>query len=256
MPRPRSLSPRLRPAGHPLLPPILILAISVAHGDAQWPQWAGPNRDFSCEVGGLADRWPADGPRRLWSREIGGGHSSIIVDDGVLYTMCRRGEQDAILALDAETGRTRWETRYDAPAKPDMELEFGPGPHSTPLLVGDRLFTVGGMAQFHCLDKHSGRILWSHDLMAELGASHLSRGYGASPIAYKDLVILNTGPARGQPGAGVTAFKQDTGELAWRCESFPAGYASPILVRFNDEDHLIVALGTDRAGLDLSLIHI
>lgn len=217
---------------------------------AQWTQWGGPNRDFTCDASALAGEWPADGPRKIWSREIGGGHSSILVDGDTLYTMCRRGERDAVLAINAATGQTVWERQYDAPTKPDMWLDFGPGPHSTPLIVGDRLFTVGAMVQFHCLDKHTGEIRWSHDLMEEMGAGHIRRGYGSSPIAYQDLVILNVGPPRGQSGVGLAAFKQDTGEVVWKNQSFGGGYASPILVRFNGEDHLIVALGGDRAGLD------
>jgi outer membrane protein assembly factor BamB len=160
--------------------------------------------------------------------------------------MCRRDDKDAVLAVSAADGQTVWETQYDAPTKEGMDLEMGAGPHSTPLIVGDRIFTVGGTVLFHCLDKRTGKILWSHDLMAEMGASHLRRGYGASPIAYKDLVILNVGGG----DTGVAAFKQDSGELAWKSEKFPGGYASPILIRLNDEDHLVVALAGDWAGLD------
>lgn len=229
---------------------MLSLAAAAAPAAGQWPQWGGPNRDFSCEATGLADRWPEDGPRELWSREIGSGHSSMAVEGDRLYTMCRRDEQDAVLAIDIATGETVWETRYDAPAKPDMQLDFGAGPHATPLIVGDRVFTVGGMVHFNCLDKNTGKILWSHNLMDEMNSSHCGRGYGASPIAYRDLVILNVGPGRGQDGAGLAAFKQDTGEVAWKSEKFSGGYSSPILVRFNDEDHVIVALGADRLGLD------
>ena len=222
----------------------------VAPTFAQWLQWGGPNRDFSCDATGLADKWPEGGPPTIWSSEIGPGHSSIVVDGDTLYTMCRRGDKDAVLAYNADTGAKAWETPYDAPTKPGMLLDYVPGPHSTPLIVGDRIFTVGGMVHFHCLNKKSGEVVWSHDLMEELGASHVGRGYGASPIAYNDTVILNTGPARGQTGPGLAAFKQDTGELVWKSEQFGAGYASPILADFNGEDHLIVALGADRAGLD------
>jgi len=228
----------------------LIASGSAAPAFAQWLQWGGPNRDFSCDASGLADNWPANGPLAIWRSEIGPGHSSILVDGDRLYTMCRRGDKDAILAFDAETGRKVWETQYDAPTKPGMLLDYVPGPHSTPLIVGERIFTVGGMVQLHCLDKKTGKVLWSHDLMEEKGASHVGRGYGASPIAYNDTVILNTGPARGQTGPGLAAFKLDTGKLAWESEPFGGGYASPMIVRLTGEDHLVVALGADRAGLD------
>jgi outer membrane protein assembly factor BamB len=230
---------------------IMVASGWIAPATAQWTQWGGPHRDFSCDSTGLADAWPEDGPREVWSREIGTGHSSIVVDDETLYTMCRRDDQDAILAINAHTGETVWETQYDAPAKPDMALDYGPGPHSTPLIVGDRVFTVGAMVHFHCLDKKTGKTLWSHDLVEEMGTSYLLRGYGASPIAYRDTVILTVGPQRpSETAAGIAAFRQDTGEVVWTANGFGGGYSSPILVRVNGEDQLIVALGADRAGLD------
>lgn len=222
---------------------LLILAPPVG---AQWLQWGGPHRDFTCDSTGLAERWPDAGPRRLWSRELGPGHSSILVDGERLYTMCRRGEKDVVVCLSAADGATVWETDYDAPPKEDMQLDFGCGPHSTPLIVGDRLFTVGAIAHFHCFDKQTGKVHWSHNLMTEMKASHLGRGYGSSPLAHGERVIVNVGG----PEVGVAAFRQDTGEVAWKSEPLGRGYASPILARINDEDHLIVALGTARAGLD------
>lgn len=226
--------------------PLLLAAGLAPPAAAQWLQWGGPNRDFLCDVTGLAERWPAEGPPRIWSREIGPGHSAIVVDGDVLYTMCRRGDQDAVLALRTATGETVWETRYDAPPTPEVMLDYGPGPHSTPLIVGDRMYTVGGLCHFQCLDKKTGKILWTHDLATEMGASILGRGYGASPIAYRDTVILNVGGKE----TSVAAFRQDTGEVVWKSEKLRASYSSAILVRYNDEDHLIGAFAGDRVGLD------
>jgi outer membrane protein assembly factor BamB len=225
---------------------------SAAPGFAQWLQWGGPNRDFSCNATGLADKWLEAGPPVIWRSEIGPGHSTIVVDGDTLYTMCRRDENDAVVAYNAKTGEVVWETQYDAPIREGVLTGFPLSPHSTPLIVGERIFAVGGMTHFHCLDKKTGKILWSHDLMAELGTSHLGRGYGPSPIAYQDMVIVNVGARRGQQGSGLAAFKQETGEVVWKSEQFGGGYASPILARFNGEDHLVVALGADRIGLDPS----
>jgi outer membrane protein assembly factor BamB len=238
---------------------LLLASWSVDLGLAQWTQWGGPQRDFTSRATGLADEWPAGGPRRLWGRDLGGGHSSIVVDGDTLYTMVRRGfddankhgTHDAVVAINADTGDAIWETSYEAPAKPDMLLDYGAGPHATPLVVGDRIFTVGAMTHFHCLDKKTGKVLWAHNLTEEMGTSYLGRGYGASPIAYRDTVILNVGPRRpSESAAGVAAFKQETGEVVWQCPGFGGGYSSPILVKFNDEDLLVVALGADRAALD------
>lgn len=242
----------LRPAtgstanGNRFVPALLLLLGGTVAVLGQWPQWGGPHRDFTCDSTGLAEQWPADGPRRIWSTEIGPGHTAIATDGETLFTMCRRDDKDAVLALKAATGEKVWETQYEAPPKEDMLLDFGPGPHSTPLLAGDRLFTTGGMAHFHCLNKQTGEVLWSHDLMAEMGASHLQRGYGPSPIAYQDTVILNVGGT----DCGIAAFRQDSGELVWKSEKFRGGYPSPMIVKINGEDHLVAALGMDRVGLD------
>ena len=42
----------------------------------------------------------------------------------------------AVIALDAASGRTLWEHVYDAPILPGMQIEYGSGPHATPLVAG------------------------------------------------------------------------------------------------------------------------
>ncbi|MGH9385880.1 MAG: hypothetical protein ACRD2N_16500, partial [Vicinamibacterales bacterium] len=114
---------------------------------AAWHQWGGPTRDFIVDTTALPDAWPEGGPRLLWSRPLGSGHSAIVVDEGRLYTMYRVGNgrarqgpweaEEAVAALDAATGNTIWEHKY--PSRRE-DFSFGAGPHSTPLIVGDRLF--------------------------------------------------------------------------------------------------------------------
>src|SRR5437879_12385052 len=41
-----------------------------------WLRWVGKNRDFLVASSGLADSWPAAGPKKLWSRRLGGWFSS------------------------------------------------------------------------------------------------------------------------------------------------------------------------------------
>jgi outer membrane protein assembly factor BamB len=229
----------------------LLLGVGLLSADTAWRQWGGPNGDFTCGSTGLAAAWPADGPAQVWSREIGEGHSTILYDEGMLYTMCRRGDKDAVLAVKADTGETAWEYQYDAPALPGMILDHGVGPHSTPLIVADWIFTIGGLVHFNCLDKRTGKPLWSRNLNEELGVSALLRGYGSSPIAYNDLVIVNVGAGRGaEDPSGLAAFDQKTGEVVWKSERLSAGYPTPILVNFNGQDMLIDCLGLSRFALD------
>ncbi len=217
-----------------------------------WSRWGGPNGDFKVDVAGLADAWPESGPPELWGRDLGDGYSAIVCDSERLYTMYRVDDEDknlhqeVVVALDPISGETLWEHRYDAPFEKGMSMEYGPGPNSTPLVVGDRLFTVGVTVKFHCLDTKTGRVQWVHDLRKQYGASTLSRGYGASPYAYKDLIIL---PIGGE-GQSVMAFRQKDGSVAWKNQDFSSTFATPFVARVGDEDQLIVFVGKVVAGLD------
>jgi outer membrane protein assembly factor BamB len=227
----------------------LLGAASAAPAQAPpWPQWGGPNRDFMPAARGLAASWPAAGPRALWARPLGEGYSSIVADDSALYTLYRpgKGELENVIALDAATGRTLWEHSYEAPHQPGMNMEYGPGPHSTPLLAGDRLFAVGVTGKLHALERKTGKVLWSHDLVAELKGKMPGRGYSCSPIAYGSNLILTVGG----PGQALVAFDQATGKIAWKNASFDPAPASPILIKVDGQEQLVVFHAEGVGGFD------
>jgi outer membrane protein assembly factor BamB len=233
-------------------------AQSAAAGDA-WRQWGGPNRNFIVSSVGLADQWPDAGPPVLWSRPLGTGHSAILAEDGRLYTMYRAGNgrakqgpwasEETVVAMDAATGKTLWEHTY--PSRRE-DFSFGAGPHSTPLLVGDRLFTIGTNKQLFAFDKKSGRILWSHDLIKEFGSPELlirpvvKTGYGCSPIAYRDTIICSAGG----PGQSVMAFRQSDGAVVWKSGDFLTSEAPPIMIEMAGRPQLVVFGGGTVNGMD------
>ena len=216
---------------------------TLAQSD-DWPQWGGPNRDFKIAAKGLAASWPDEGPRRLWSRELGEGYSSIAAVSGTLYTMYRRGNEEVVIALEAATGKTVWEHAYAAPfivvgREADIVQEYhlsnGLGPHSTPLIVGDHLFAAGATGWFHCLDKNTGEVIWKHHLFTDLGGFVRQRGYAPSPIAYQDTVILPVGAV----GGSIMAFDQQNGEIVWRRHDYHHAYASPSLIDVDGQEQLV-----------------
>lgn len=224
-----------------------------------WPQWGGPNRDFVVSASGLADAWPESGPPVLWSRPLGTGHSAIVSDGERLFTMYRVGngrerggpweKEEIVVAADAETGETIWEHAYPSE---HADFGFGAGPHSTPLVVGDRLFAIGTNKQFHALDTRTGEVVWSHDLVEDLDAPSLGirpmvkAGYGCSPIAFEDTVICSVGG----PGQSVMAFRQKDGAVVWRSGHFLVSQVAPILIEVAGEPQLVVVGGGTVNGLD------
>jgi len=226
---------------------LLFLAAGSATAQSpDWPQWGGPNRNFKSEAKGLASNWPAAGPRQLWSRPLGEGYSAIVGDGDNLYTMYRVGEKEIVIGLDAKTGRTNWEYSYDAPFLEGMDMSNGPGPNSTPLVVANYIFAVGVTGKLHCLDKRTGKAVWSRELWNELKGTLIDTGYSCSPIAYRDTIILTVGGA----GQAVMAFKQKDGTVAWKKQDFANAPSSPVLINVSGQDQLVVFMAPGPAGLD------
>lgn len=227
-----------------LLASFLLLSVS-AQAQSDWTQWGGPNRDFVINSKGLAATWPATGPKQVWSRPLGAGHSAILASGNTLYTTYGVDEQEVVIALAADTGKTIWEYKYASPSA-GMNYEYGIGPHSTPLLVGDLLYSVGATGKLFALDKKTGKVAWSHDLWKEYGGTKMDRGYSCSPIAYKNTIILTLG---GQ-GQTLIAFNQKDGTVAWKNQTLDMSPSSPLIVNVDGQDQLIAFLGKVVAGLD------
>ena len=177
--------------------------------ETQWRQWGGPHRDFTVTPRSLGDGWATDSPAQLWSRPLGEGYSSILVDGDMLVTMFRNGDDEVVIALDAATGATRWEYAYDAPLLHDGYFEVwlnaaGPGPYSTPVIAGEGIFAIGVNGHLHALDKRTGELRWSHNLVDLFDLADYN-AFASSPLAFEETVIVPLGGS----GRGVVAFDQE-----------------------------------------------
>lgn len=202
-----------------------------------WPIWGGPRGDFTAGAGALAESWPAEGPRRLWQRPLGGGYSSILYQGGRLFTMYRAGDEDAIVALDAATGSTIWEQR-DTPAFwPDMEKSFGLGPNSTPLVVGDKVVGIGISGRMRAVEAKTGKVVWRRDLTREHGRRKRVEeyGYSGNPLEYKGTILTLVGGDQ----AAVVALDPDDGSVVWKSAPGGVSYAQPTITRLAGREHYI-----------------
>ena len=211
-----------------------------------WLQWGGPQRNFVVEAPPLATSWPEGGPRRLWQRPLGDGFSSIVTDGTTLYTLYRDGTDDVVIAMEAASGKTRWESRYAAPFNETCSQQLGPAPRAAPLVTGDRLITVSAGGLMHSFDRHSGAVQWTRDLLAGNPDTVRACGYSSSPIAYKDRIITTVGGK----GRGVVAMVAATGAIAWQAQDFDNGYSSPILIDLDGRPELVVFTYGEITGLD------
>jgi len=210
-------------------------AAAPAAGGEDWLLWGGKNRDFIVNTSGLANSWPAAGPKKLWSRPLGDGYSAVAVEGGVLYTAFRRDAQDVITALDAATGKTIWEYAYENAFKNAYSEAVGPGPYAMPQVIGDRLVTASGTGKIHSLDKKTGKPVWSHDLYNEFHATHMDFGYSCHALPYKDMLIYQAGGN----GDGVIAFRQRDGAVVWKALQFSNSHSSPLLINVDGQTQVV-----------------
>jgi outer membrane protein assembly factor BamB len=190
-----------------------------------WPQFRGPERDGCSREKGLLPRWPAKGPKLLWTyRNAGLGHSSVAVVGDRLYTLGTRGDATCVLCLDARSGKELWHT----PIGPIFTFEgnvWGDGPRSTPTVDGSLLYVLDGDGTLVCLETAGGKEVWRHQLVKELGGEMMSQwGYSESPLVDGEQLVCTPGGPQGT----VAAFDKKTGRLLWRSRELKdkATYAS------------------------------
>jgi outer membrane protein assembly factor BamB len=226
---------------------VAVLAQADDTAQATWSQWGGPNQDFRAPAEGLATSWPESGPEKLWSRPLGEGYSAILVDGGRLYTMYRADDKEAVVCLDAKTGETVWEYCYEHSPWSGGQSGYGVGPRSTPLIVGELLFTIGVAGKMHALNKNDGMVVWTHDLWGEeFDGNRLSHGYSSSPVAYEDSVIVTVGGEN----VALVAFNQESGNVKWKALSFKNSFSSPRIVEIAGEQQLVVFMTKELIGVD------
>lgn len=226
-------------------------------GTNEWAQWGGPTRDFRVESLPLAETWPETGPPVLWRRPLGEGYSAIVVTGDTLVTMYRDGDDEVVVALDAATGDTRWTHAYHAPLVHDGYFDVwlnsaGPGPYSTPLVlnptpdgVSSTVVALGVNGHLHALDVETGDVRWSHNLVERFAVSDYN-AFASSPLVYGDSVIVPLGGS----GHGVVALDSGTGSVAWRSDDFSLAPGSPVVIRVDGDDQLVVLGQQEVVGLD------
>jgi outer membrane protein assembly factor BamB len=214
-----------------------------------WPGWGGPGRDFTAVGADLANRWPMDGPRMSWSRPLGEGYSAVVADGRSLYTMYRDGGDELVIAMNPDGGQTLWEYRYEAPAREGHVIQFGTGPNATPLLMGDRIITLGYEGALNCLDVENGERLWSHSLLDDLGGDVLEFGYAASPISHGGNVVVLVGGKR----YGAVAFDPSDGSIAWSTPPSSVSYATPIIIEVNGQEQLVYFTADEIVGVEVGV---
>jgi outer membrane protein assembly factor BamB len=159
-----------------------------------------------------------------WRAEIGRGHSAVAVRGDRLYATGMRVSgsgagktaEEIVYCLSATTGREIWRYSYRS-----AELDW-PGPAATPVLDGDRLYTIGRQGEVYCLDAESGAVIWHRGLAEEKVIRAPESGFCSSPAVEGNLLLLNG-------GASGMALNKLTGKTVWSSGTEAGALSTPVL---------------------------
>jgi outer membrane protein assembly factor BamB len=140
-----------------------------------------------------------------------------------VYVQGLRNRQSVVSSLDRDTGQVVWSVALG----PGVTNDRGPGPRSTPTVVGDRVYVLTENGDLASLRAADGAIVWQRNILRTFGARNIGWLVSESPLVDGDLVIVTPG-AR---GAGMAALDRRTGDTVWVAQelSDEAGYSSPIV---------------------------
>jgi outer membrane protein assembly factor BamB len=213
-----------------------------------WTQWRGPARDGSVSGKNVPAKWP-EAFQQAWRVEIGEGYSSPVVAGGRVFVHGRRDPEEIVAAINLADGKVVWQQKYQADFKKNQyAVEMAKGPNSTPLVIGNRLLTLGVTGVLNAWDTATGRLLWTRDFSKSIDTSKLFCGTAASPLAVDGRVVVQVGSD--VHGGQILALNPATGATEWEWKGLGPGYASPVVIEVGGVRHLVTMTEGSIVGLD------
>ena len=225
----------------------LFFAATVANAQ-EWTQWRGPARDGSVSSKNAPAAWP-EALKRIWRVEIGEGYSSPVVSGGHVFIHGRRDPEEIVASINLADGKVLWQQKYQAEFKKNQyAVEMAKGPNATPLIAGNRLFTLGVTGILNAWDTATGKQLWSRDFSKSIDTSKLFCGTAASPLIVDGRLVVQIGSDI--HGGQILGLNPATGATEWEWRGLGPGYASPVLVDVGGSSQIVGMTEGSMVGLD------
>jgi outer membrane protein assembly factor BamB len=200
----------------------------------QWSRFRGPSSMGTTEQKDLPTEW-SDDNNIAWKIETpGAGASSPIVAKDRIYLTTYSGYfvpwedkgslddlKRHLLAIDPKDGSILWNKPIKAKLPEESQIRDHGFAASTPAADEDRVYVFFGKTGVFAFD-HGGKQLWQ----ADVGETTNGWGSAASPVLYKDLVIINASVE----SESVVALDRATGKEVWRQEGIKESWNTPIIV--------------------------
>ena len=241
---------------------VVVAFLGCVQVNAQdWPQFRGSDGDGK-SLSVAPAKWSSSSNLK-WVVELPGqGVSSpIVVGEEVFVTAFSgvgpkaqsSGEPAklvrSLVCVARESGEIKWQRMLESPVAEDSYEGFLTDhgyASSTPVSDGQRVFAFFGKSGVYAFDLN-GKPLWQRSVGSESGPTNW--GSAASPILYKNLVIVNAC----DESQALIALDAQSGAEVWRAEAsrYEGSYSTPLLAKStNGRIELIVPLADEIWSFD------
>ncbi|WP_200836537.1 outer membrane protein assembly factor BamB family protein [Roseiconus lacunae] len=237
---------------------LALLTVLSSTGFAEWPGWMGVGRDNRPTDLTLPSDFQAVPPAVLWKAPAAGGYAGPAVQGGNVYLADYQTSADStvpnferkkitgrerVRCLDAQSGEEKWSHAYPV----SYSISYPAGPRCTPIVDGDRVYTLGAEGELICFQASDGEIKWSKNLPREYSTKPALWGYASHPLIDGEKLICVVGGT----GSHLVAFNKRTGEELWRQgTASEQGYVPPTIIQAGGVRQLIIANPDAVSSLD------
>ena len=173
-----------------------------------WPRFRGSDYDnLSKSPVKLIDKFPAEGPKVMWSIELGEGHSGAAIYKGLAYILDYDEEKraDMLRCFSVLDGKEMWARGYTLNVKRNHGMS-----RTIPAITEDYILTMGPMCHVMCLERETGNLLWGLDVAKDYESEVPLWYTGQCPMIDNGKAIIATGGK-----ALMVAVDCETGEKLW-----------------------------------------
>jgi outer membrane protein assembly factor BamB len=221
-------------------------AAAPSGGAGDWHQFRGPRGDGSSSSKSLPVTW-SQNEGIVWKTPLtGAGASSPVVWGDRIYLTSYTGYgvpgesggsldrlERHLLAFSRSDGKLLWDKAIAAKLPEEQSIRDHGYAANTPAADGERVYAFFGKSGVIAFD-HQGEQLWT----ASVGTKTSGWGTAASPLLYKDLVIINASVE----SESLVALDKQTGNEKWRAGNIREAWNTPAIVESaNGRSELIVA---------------
>ncbi len=253
---------------------VLLVAVWSATAESNWSQWRGPLFNGSNpDASKLASEWSTD-QNVFWKTELPSWSAAtpIIWNDVVFITSAEegfngprtygrsnrrggappQGEQNKrdnilLLSLNREDGSIIW-SRVIGNSNRIYRKQNLSSP--SPITDGKHVWTMTGFGDLGCHD-FAGNKIWSRNIQKDYGTFGHNHGYASTPLLHDGQLYVQVlhGMKTDDPSY-VLAVNPTTGKTLWKMDrptdamnESPDDYSTPIIVKVNGKEQLVVSGG-------------